>query len=327
MNDSPLRDHELEKLNGYLNYLADNAAISKWIRDSIYAIGAQSHDFAVKAEMRSDPKYMRYVESKSNLNWYIKRGELRAYFLPSFSILGRHDYERSSDRWCGMTGDMDASDVCVASLYQKILVGSGADKDLDAVCRHVESINSLCLGIFSGALTVTKTYCRCQSPMHLFPIGHEVGCSPKHQWWNDTKHIDLEPRYDICALKGDRYFCNQCTEYYERHWPAQIEPAPGELIGLEASERERRQRERAKVTVSVRWAVLARDGFCCRACGRSKLKGDDIILHVDHIRPIAKGGTSDVSNLQTLCADCNLGKSDSDQYQGFLFSDPTSDKT
>lgn len=32
-------------------------------------------------------------------------------------------------------------------------------------------------------------------------------------------------------------------------------------------------------------------------------------LHVDHIKPWSKGGTTEYGNLQTLCEKCNLGKS------------------
>ncbi len=31
-------------------------------------------------------------------------------------------------------------------------------------------------------------------------------------------------------------------------------------------------------------------------------------LHVDHIKPVSRGGKSVMSNLQTLCEDCNCGK-------------------
>ena len=39
-------------------------------------------------------------------------------------------------------------------------------------------------------------------------------------------------------------------------------------------------------------------------------KEDGVTLHIDHIIPVSKGGTDELSNLQTLCADCNLNKSD-----------------
>lgn len=69
-----------------------------------------------------------------------------------------------------------------------------------------------------------------------------------------------------------------------------------------------RKIERAKVTVSLRWQILELDNHKCRVCNASS--NDGVKLHVDHIIPISKGGTSDISNLQTLCETCNLGKSD-----------------
>jgi len=68
-----------------------------------------------------------------------------------------------------------------------------------------------------------------------------------------------------------------------------------------------RQQERSRITAGVRWKVFARDSYRCRHCGISADLG--AVLHVDHIIPISKGGTSELGNLQTLCQDCNLGKS------------------
>jgi len=61
------------------------------------------------------------------------------------------------------------------------------------------------------------------------------------------------------------------------------------------------------ITVRVRFEVFKRDEFTCGYCGR---KSPHVVLEVDHIVPIAAGGTDDPINLKTSCWDCNRGKSD-----------------
>ncbi|MBD2090074.1 HNH endonuclease [Microcoleus sp. FACHB-1515] len=68
------------------------------------------------------------------------------------------------------------------------------------------------------------------------------------------------------------------------------------------------------------WAVLARDGWKCLGCGRSpRIHG--ITLEVDHVVPRSKGGSDDMSNLQSLCKKCNVGKSNKDDTKLFVESD------
>lgn len=57
--------------------------------------------------------------------------------------------------------------------------------------------------------------------------------------------------------------------------------------------------------LSLRFAVLERDGFQCVYCG----VGAMLRLHIDHVRPQCLGGADDYYNLVTACEDCNLGKS------------------
>ena len=66
--------------------------------------------------------------------------------------------------------------------------------------------------------------------------------------------------------------------------------------------------ERKLMTNELRYQILLRDEFRCQICGRSQ--EDGVILHIDHIKPISKGGKTIPSNLRVLCSDCNLGKSD-----------------
>jgi hypothetical protein len=61
------------------------------------------------------------------------------------------------------------------------------------------------------------------------------------------------------------------------------------------------------VTPRTRFEVFKRDKFSCQYCGR---KAPDVILNADHIHPVSEGGTSDLMNLVTSCAECNGGKSD-----------------
>jgi 5-methylcytosine-specific restriction enzyme A len=65
--------------------------------------------------------------------------------------------------------------------------------------------------------------------------------------------------------------------------------------------------KRRPIRPSVRFDILTRDQYRCVCCGRSA--ADGVKLEVDHIIPVSKGGTNHFDNLQTLCADCNRGKS------------------
>jgi HNH endonuclease len=67
---------------------------------------------------------------------------------------------------------------------------------------------------------------------------------------------------------------------------------------------------RKSLSPSLRLVVFERDGFTCRYCGRRPSTGEDVVLEVDHLIPVAEGGTNDLHNLVTSCWDCNRGKSD-----------------
>jgi HNH endonuclease/Homing endonuclease associated repeat len=67
---------------------------------------------------------------------------------------------------------------------------------------------------------------------------------------------------------------------------------------------------RSTIPLKDRWAVLKRDNYRCSKCGASPSSDHSVELEVDHINPVAKGGTNDLVNLQTLCWSCNQGKKD-----------------
>lgn len=62
---------------------------------------------------------------------------------------------------------------------------------------------------------------------------------------------------------------------------------------------------RKSLSLTARFRIFHRDSFTCQYCGR---KPPEIVLEVDHIRPVSEGGTNDELNLVTSCFECNRGK-------------------
>lgn len=65
--------------------------------------------------------------------------------------------------------------------------------------------------------------------------------------------------------------------------------------------------KRKAIDKKTRFEVFKRDSFKCQYCGQC---APDVILNVDHINPVSKGGTNNLLNYITACEDCNNGKSD-----------------
>lgn len=59
------------------------------------------------------------------------------------------------------------------------------------------------------------------------------------------------------------------------------------------------------VSKRLRFEILRRDQSTCRYCGAT---APDVAVTIDHVIPVALGGTDDPTNLVTACAACNSGK-------------------
>lgn len=65
------------------------------------------------------------------------------------------------------------------------------------------------------------------------------------------------------------------------------------------------KKNRKPLSRSKRFDILMRDLRTCQYCGQ---RCPNVVLHVDHIIPVSKGGTNDDENLITACSACNFGK-------------------
>lgn len=82
----------------------------------------------------------------------------------------------------------------------------------------------------------------------------------------------------------------------------------------------RRAKGGGKVSGAVTKFLLSAQKNRCAVCRRSVLNGR---YQLDHIQPIARGGRSEIGNLQILCPPCNRSKSAKDpiefmQQRGYL---------
>jgi hypothetical protein len=66
--------------------------------------------------------------------------------------------------------------------------------------------------------------------------------------------------------------------------------------------------QRALMTSALREFIKKRDKYKCTSCGNGTENEPNLLLEIDHILPISKGGLTKLENLQTLCWRCNRSK-------------------
>ncbi len=102
---------------------------------------------------------------------------------------------------------------------------------------------------------------------------------------------------------------------YKRHWGS-VRAACQALEAFHSGKMSRQSLlagnadlpRRTTIPLKVRWDVLKRDHYRCQKCGAAP--SSEVVLEIDHVHPVAKGGGNNMENLQTLCLRCNQGKKD-----------------
>lgn len=104
---------------------------------------------------------------------------------------------------------------------------------------------------------------------------------------------------------------------YKRHWGSVRAAAKalasyheGRLTEVQLLAGRTENFARMPLRLKDRWDVLRRDNYRCVKCGATPSVDHRVELEVDHIVPVARGGRNSLDNLQTLCRNCNQGKSD-----------------
>lgn len=126
-------------------------------------------------------------------------------------------------------------------------------------------------------------------------------------------------------LDSDGQYLNICPDLLG----LQVEDCP------EYKKEKRRQEHKVKylsrfnrvyIPKTVRQAVAKANKYTCAYCGRhinSLLEnGERLKGVIDHIVPLAKGGTNDIENLTLACRECNSRKSDEIWDRPHVVNDP-----
>jgi len=66
------------------------------------------------------------------------------------------------------------------------------------------------------------------------------------------------------------------------------------------------------ISKKKRFEIFKRDRFSCQYCG---LQSPEVVLEVDHILPVSKGGSDEDANLTTACFNCNRGKTNGELHE------------
>jgi hypothetical protein len=142
----------------------------------------------------------------------------------------------------------------------------------------------------------------------------KIGHQPSKDEWNSA---DYKISYDTYPRHFDSWQ-NACLKFIEYKSGHAILAEPDEIPSknkkteeneYRANAGEQKNRRTRTISLSVRVKVLARDKFKCVFCGKSPATDVGTQLHIDHIAPFSRGGQNTLENLQTLCLECNLGKS------------------
>lgn len=143
-------------------------------------------------------------------------------------------------------------------------------------------------------------------------IWKKVGQRPSRTEWEMS-----EPKISYnCYKQRFGGWVNACTKFIEYKMGNEILADDFVLPVREDSKIQQKVKANYKkensrnVSLALRLKVLSRDNFRCVFCGKSPATDIGTKLHIDHIKPFSSGGKSILENLQTLCDECNIGKSD-----------------
>ena len=133
--------------------------------------------------------------------------------------------------------------------------------------------------------------------------------------WNSIGGRCMQCKREYNALYYQTNYGKEKDRYrqYRRTNPAKVrertrrwqQANPDKTKAFDSISRTRKTVAGGSFTAAEWKALVDHYGGKCLCCGR-----DDVKLTADHVIPVARGGTSNIDNLQPLCGVCNSRKGD-----------------
>lgn len=144
-----------------------------------------------------------------------------------------------------------------------------------------------------------------------FPLMFRIISSKKKISWRVLGLNYGLSKYNMPTLS---FHYSSPTGKSQRSCSVKIDATVMELIIAEVQEKVSKKghsrAQRAAMSNDLREAIKRRDNYTRCKCGNSVYKEPNLLLEVDYIVPISKGGKTEADSLQTLCWRCNRAKSD-----------------
>ena len=151
---------------------------------------------------------------------------------------------------------------------------------------------------------------------HLIADEHP-GAAALREYWRDHAHDAPATRHetDIIGNHGRAQARHHKAREINRRWrqanPEKEKEGKRQWVQANpearAAHKHRRRTRKTKAggsyTAAEFKAIVRHYGGKCLCCGRT-----DVKLAADHVVPVAKGGSSNIDNIQPLCKSCNSSK-------------------
>lgn len=252
-----------------------------------------------------------YVKDIPNRNQFVpKEDKLEHSHLAEFENTSKHNYRRDRN-----VREKDNKNVYPASLQ---VVRRASEEPIKYLCKYFgideteESLNQL--------QEIGENISRMENTIENL----ELRQKQIEDDFNPPKFIlkhyreELMERVGVNLSKIEPEYIEYVFEYVSPggnssqrttiKFDSETVEAVSEYISKRIEYRESAAGQRALMTKAYREKIKARDNYTCQMCSASVEEQSLLLLEVDHIIPISKGGKSVDDNLQTLCWKCNRSK-------------------